>query len=276
MREREEYRIAALDMDGTLLNSGHRITPYTREVLTRVAESGKVVALSTGRTLSELWPYLNDMPFVTYVIGENGACLYDVRSGRMLRRYVIEDAEVDFVLELSERYDAVCQAFMEDQSYIRGTLDGTLARYHVLDFIDTFRSGSIVVDDMRAVCRTKRGTVSKINLYFSGEDERADYLRRVAGHRLVLSDSIGLGMEMSPIGATKAGGLQSLCDHLGIPVRQSLAVGDAGNDVEIMEAAGLSVAMANAIEKVRRRADVVTDDCDHDGAAKAVERYMLR
>ena len=194
MREREEYRIAALDMDGTLLNSDHRITPYTREVLTRVAESGKVVALSTGRTLSELWPYLNDMPFVTYVIGENGACLYDVRSGRMLRRYVIEDAEVDFVLELSERYDAVCQAFMEDQSYIRGALDGTLARYHVLDFIDTFRSGSIVVDDMRAVCRTKRGTVSKINLYFSGEDERADYLRRVAGTRSLveyLVDDVG-------------------------------------------------------------------------------------
>jgi hydroxymethylpyrimidine pyrophosphatase-like HAD family hydrolase len=54
-----------------------------------------------------------------------------------------------------------------------------------------------------------------------------------------------------------------------------MAVGDGENDIELMRAAGFSVAMGNAVEAVRRAADALTDDCDHDGAAKAVLRYML-
>ena len=97
MEERGIYRLAALDMDGTLLNSDHEMTPYTRAALVRAAQAGNVVALSTGRALSELWPFLDSCPAIHYVIGENGAVLFDVRARRVLRRVVIEPEEVDFI-----------------------------------------------------------------------------------------------------------------------------------------------------------------------------------
>ena len=275
MEERGIYRLAALDMDGTLLNSDHEMTPYTRAALVRAAQAGNVVALSTGRALSELWPFLDSCSAIHYVIGENGAVLFDVRARRVLRRVVIEPEEVDFICALAVQYDAAWQVFAGDQSYMRGPLDETLAHYHILDFIETFRLGSVAADDLSLVCRAHPGGVSKINLYFARADARREYLAKIAGRRLVISDSIALGVEQSPLGATKADGLRELCGRLGIPMEQTLAIGDGGNDLEIMQAAGLAVAMGNAIEPVRRLAGAFTEDCDHDGAAHAVERYLL-
>ena len=90
-----------------------------------------------------------------------------------------------------------------------------------------------------------------------------------------MSDSLGVGYEISPPDATKALGLEALCRYLGIPVERVMAVGDGANDVDLMRAAGFSVAMGNAVEEVRALADAVTDDNDHEGAGKAVLRYML-
>ena len=117
--------------------------------------------------------------------------------------------------------------------------------------------------------------MSKVNFYFADATERERFPERIKGMNVALKDSVGIGWEISPPEADKAKGLRFLCDHLGLPVEQTLAVGDGGNDLDIMGAAGFSVAMGNAIDEVRSLADAVTDDCDHDGAAKAIERYML-
>lgn len=275
MAGRTEYRLAALDMDGTLLNSAHMITPYTRSVLDRAAKAGKVIALSTGRSLSELGDFLRLLPEVRYVIGENGACLHDVRVGRCLSRITMRPEDARAIIDLSKHYDAVWQMFADDQSYIRGPLDETLKHYHIYDFIETFRDGSIVSRDPKEVYERFIGRITKINLFFAEDDERRDFEKRLTGYHVVIADSIGLGSEFSPVGATKAEGLSRLCKLLGIDIGQTMAVGDSGNDLTIMHAAGLSVAMGNAIGPVRALADAVTEDCDHDGAAKAIEKHML-
>jgi HAD superfamily hydrolase (TIGR01484 family) len=68
----------ALDMDGTLLNSRHEITEYTRSVIRRAMRAGKYVALSTGRTISELTQHIDELGGVSHLICENGALVYDV------------------------------------------------------------------------------------------------------------------------------------------------------------------------------------------------------
>ena len=270
----ENYRLVALDMDGTLLNTAHQITPYTREVLHRAALAGKVTALCTGRCLSELWKHLELLPDVGYVICENGACVFDIRRGRAVRRIAIPEGEIERILALSTRYDLCRQMFSGDQSYIECADAGQLYRWHIQEFAEVFTAGSIFVEDLEALWRRHLGGVEKINLYFADEGDRRDFLESMRGRDLRFFDSIGLGLEVSPAGASKAEGLRALCGLLDIPIEQAMAVGDGGNDLEIMGAAGLSVAMGNAIEAVTAAADVTTDDCDHDGAAKAIERFM--
>lgn len=271
----KEYKLAALDMDGTLLNAEHTTTPYTRAVIDRAAKAGKIVALCTGRAMSEIWRHLEDNPGISYVIGESGACLYDVRRDDFFHKVALDDGAVDAAFDAARGMDAGVQCFIDNQSWITYWMDEDMARYHVTAFAEAFRTGSKHVADAEALCRQSRGRVSKINFYFAQESDRAAYPGRIKGLDVALKGSVGIGWEISPPTADKAKGLILLCDHLGIPVERAMAVGDAANDLDVMGAAGLSVAMGNALDEVKALADAVTDDCDHDGAAKAIEKYML-
>ena len=269
------FDLAALDMDGTLLNSDHATTPFTRAALERADAAGKVIALCTGRCMSELWRHLRSLPGVSYVIGENGGCLYDVRAGRVLRQSAIADGDAERLLALAGRYDVLVQCFIGGQSWIQAAGPDGLEHWHMGDFAPVFAEGSRFDTDLASVWRESGLPMEKINLYFARAEDRDDCGTRFDGMDLRLAPSLGIGFELSPPDATKAAGLRALCEHLGIPVSHAMAVGDGGNDLDLMQAAGFSVAMGNAVDAVRAAADAVTDDCDHDGAAKALIRYML-
>ena len=70
-------------------------------------------------------------------------------------------------------------------------------------------------------------------------------------------------------------GLKKLCDHLGIDVSETIAMGDSANVLEILRAAGFSAAMGNACPEAKEAADIVTVDCDHDGVARILDEYLL-
>lgn len=269
------YDLAALDMDGTLLNSAHEITPFNRQALSRADAAGKVVALCTGRCLSELRDHLARLPGVRYAINESGGCLYDVRADRILRQVTIDDAVIEGLLDLAAPRDVMLQCFFGNQSYVQLRDGAGMAHYHMGGFEGVFEQSSIFTGDMRALWRQSGRPMSKFNLYFASEAEKARFAEGMGGLELCVTGCLGVGYELSPKGAGKDDGLRALCDHLGIPVARTMAVGDGNNDIELMAAAGFSVAMGNAVEAVRRVADAFTDDCDHDGAGKAVLRYML-
>ena len=269
------YDLAALDMDGTLLNSDHDTTPFTRQALRRADAAGKVIALCTGRCLSELWAHLDRIPGIRYAIGENGGCLYDVRAKRVLYQAALDEAVAERLLDLAQARDVLVQCFFGGQSYIELTDLNRLGHYNMAYFESVFAAGSIFVGDVRALRREKKQPLEKLNLYFASQAEKDLFWQSARDMDLHVSDSLGVGYEISPKDASKARGLEALCRHLDLPVARAMAVGDGANDVELMEAAGFSVAMGNAVADVLAAADAVVEDCDHDGAAKAVLRWLL-
>ena len=268
------YRLAALDMDGTLLDSNNGISPYSRRVLQRAAEAGRVVALCTGRCLSQLRTFLDANPAIGYVIAESGGCLYDARNHAVLRQMLLPTEPAERILRAAKEYDVCFQVFIDNQSYMCLPPGTQLARYHLGEYEAAFRMGALYVDDILAVWQEHGMRADKINLYFASEADRARFQRVLEPMGLGVCDSMGLGFEISPAEASKSTGLAELCAHVGIDIGDTLAVGDGGNDLDIMSAAGFSVAMGNAIPQVKALADAVTGDCDHDGAARAMVRYM--
>jgi len=269
-------RLVALDMDGTLLNSAHVVTAYTKKVVARATEAGVVVALSTGRCLSELWSHLDVMPGVRYVIGESGASVYDIAQKRMIRYVPMDDAVVDLLFDKAAPLQGMAQCFIDNQSYLQFGSEEQLGPYGLSHLAGVYRAGSIFTEKLRAVCRENRGRVEKANFYFPSMDLRERFARETEGFSLSVSESNGMGWEYSPLEATKALGLEALCRYLKIDMTDTMAVGDSGNDVDMLRAAGYSVAMGNATAEARAAADALTEDCDHDGAAKAIERAMER
>ena len=269
------YDLAALDMDGTLLNSAHEITPFTRDALNRADGAGKVIALCTGRCLSELRDHLAQVPGIRYAINESGGCLYDVRADKVLRQAVIDDAVIERLFELAAPRDVMLQCFFGNQSYVQPADSALMARYHMGGFEAAFIAGSVFTGDIRALWHESGRPMTKFNLYFASQEEKAIFDGQMGQMDLCVTGCLGIGYEISPKGAGKDDGLRALCRYLGLPVSRAMAVGDGNNDIELMRAAGFSVAMGNAVPAVRQLADAITDDCDHDGAAKAVLRYML-
>ena len=274
MKERL-YDLAALDMDGTLLNSDHETTPFTREALNRADAAGKVIALCTGRCLSELRDHLRDIPGIRYAINESGGCLYDARADRVLRQASIDGDVIERLFDLAAPRDVMLQCFIGNQSYVQPEAAGRLAHWHMGAFEEAFAAGSVFTGDIRALWHASGKPMTKFNLYFASEEEKAIFTGEMGDLDLCITGCLGVGYEISPKGAGKDDGLRALCDHLGLPVERTMAVGDGNNDIELMRAAGFSVAMGNAVDAVRALANAVTEDCDHDGAARAVLRYML-
>ena len=98
---------------------------------------------------------------------------------------------------------------------------------------------------------------------------------RIHSLPVTMAVSASGNMEITGESVNKGTGLKLLCGHLGLPLSQTAAVGDGENDRELLRLAGLAVAMENASASIRAAAAVTVPDCDHDGAAVAMERYML-
>ena len=88
-------------------------------------------------------------------------------------------------------------------------------------------------------------------------------------------DAENSSLEITAKGVDKGVGLTMLCEALQIPIAATIAVGDADNDIRVLETAGLAVAMGNAADHIKAISDVTVADCEHDGCAEAIYQYLL-
>jgi hydroxymethylpyrimidine pyrophosphatase-like HAD family hydrolase len=130
-------------------------------------------------------------------------------------------------------------------------------------------------EDLNRYVQEHADEILKINLYHRSTASRERSRQRLAGlgMNLVLAEITGL--EASPVGITKASGLKELCSLLNIPLAATVAVGDAPNDFEILQIAGLAAAMGNATDSIKEICDVVVSDNDHNGVLEVIRRYFL-
>lgn len=273
--QNKTYKLAALDMDGTLLCSDHSVSDYTLNVLARVDACGKIAALATGRCLSELREFIDTIPALRYIICENGANIYNTRAKKSIHRVSIPQADVEFAIAELEKRTVIAQMFMEDQSYIRAPKEIDLRPYHIDDFRPVFEAGSVFDPNLFDRYRATHPPVDKIDLYFLSETDRDEFHTIISQRNLEIAGSIGIGLEVSPLNANKSDGLIKLCELLNLPIEEAIAIGDADNDKGILQVAGLAVAMGNALPEIKTIADYITEDCDSHGAAKALERFIL-
>jgi Cof subfamily protein (haloacid dehalogenase superfamily) len=268
------YRILAVDMDGTVLNSEKKISPPTDAAIHRALEEGYQVLFCTGRNLIEVQSYLDLFPEMRYVILCSGGVVKDLQTGANLHHRTLDYDLAKQVIREAEGMDVNIIYFIGDQLYADRKVRGKMEYYNCQCFHELYESYATWMDDPASMMDAMPDSIRKINLFFH---DREEYLKM--GERL---DAMGVNhpsgipnnYEISPAGVSKAVGLQVLCDHLGIRVEQSIACGDEGNDYDMIQAAGLGVAMGNAIEPIKAIADTVVADCDHDGVAEAIELYL--
>lgn len=275
-KKMKDYKLIALDMDGTLLNSRKEISKKTKEMIRRAATEGKHVVLSTGRGVAELTEYLEQLPEMRYLDCTSGAVIYDCREQKAIARNPIRTEDMRKILDLARERDLMVH-FLSTESIVEQKKFEVIEEYQMGLYRPLFAHAARKCKDIYRLFEEEQIQVGKCNLYHRSPEDRLvteERLKKMGLSVSVVHSEIA-SLEITAAGVNKGTGLLALCEHLGISVEETIAVGDADNDREVLEAAGLSVAMENASDRIRKLADVTVADCDHDGCAEAIEKYLL-
>ena len=267
------YRLMAVDMDGTLLNSQKEIMPETLADISGAVSAGKEIALCTGRGIREIDEYLEELKEVRYTVLLSGAHVYDLKEGKTVFFRGIGDEEAEKVLDVCDRCDGMIQFMTEHASYVRGDQISHMKDYHMEAFQPMFERVMIRMEDVRKTL-AEIDPPGKMLIYFHTVEDRQKGLEQLKELPLELIYQEETSIEITAAGIDKGTGLRVLADHLNIPMSQVIAVGDSGNDQTMLAAAGFPIAVANASEEIKMIARAVTGDNDHNGVGEAIRAYM--
>ena len=287
-------RLAALDLDGTLLNHSGQVTPRTRQALADAVAHGVAVVAATGRPLANLPPVVAQLPGLRYAITSNGAAVWDLGRdplGAVYSRYAnaaqrrtsqpvclvrrlmpVETAREVFGIFME--YDGGMSVFSDGYSIKEQSgVDFMAARMARMCSTETRQPNDgrfLVVRDLNEWMSRHAAEVEKQCLFFA---DPAQVPQALARFRAVPGIEVVQGapenLEVTAAGVDKGSALLALADHLGIPQANTLAVGDSENDRAMLEKAGIAAVMANGMPQIKALADLVSQaDCDHDGVAE--------
>ncbi|MCR4890652.1 MAG: Cof-type HAD-IIB family hydrolase [Lachnospiraceae bacterium] len=271
----KEYRLIAVDMDGTLLTSDKRVAEETQEDIRRAIEAGKDVVLSTGRGLSELVDYREVLSNVRYGITASGGLIYDSWEKKSLFRAEFDRDLIREIFEEVRPEAPMVHFFSGHKSVVQSDQVHHMADYHMGIYQDMFLAKTEQVEDIYSAV-DNYPEIEKINVYFRSKEDRSRHLERMNALPVTYAFSVeSLSVEISPKGISKGSGLLWLCDYLGIDPTQTIAVGDGDNDRAVLKSAGLSVAMGNAGTAIQTLCDEKVSDNDHNGVGEAIRRFLL-
>ena len=266
-------KVLFADLDGTLLDDEKRISDKNRRMIKEALKEGHVICVSTGRAypsaLRQARRLALDQPDC-YLSCYNGGQIYSLADGKLLYSTGIPFETVRACYDEAAAMDVFLQTYNETD--VLAAYDSPLLR----EYCRIQALPYSVTDDVVSLM-----TVQPPKLLALGDDhEKLERFRRrlaeVVGEKITMFFSNPYYLEIMPTGINKGSAIRFLCSYLGIPVANSVAAGDAENDMAMIEAAGIGAVMCNGEEALKQKADYVTTlDNNHDGAAEIIERYIL-
>lgn len=272
-------RMIGLDMDGTLLTTEKELTEHTREVLREAIDRGVVVLPATGRPLAGIPEEVLKFPGVRYAVASNGARIVDLKESRVLYEDLVPYETGRRVLEICSRYDSMLEIYYDGVGYAEEEklkhLDEYVPRLPMAHYIASSRRP---VADVRAMHEERKAPTDKVQALFRTTEECKKAWKEVEKEipDIEITGALSNNIEVNAKGVNKGRGLMILGELLGIHREEIMAVGDGSNDIAMLREAGLGVAMENATEAVKAAADVITLSNDQEGAAAAIEKYVLQ
>lgn len=269
-----KYKLLAIDMDGTALTSTKKISPRTLDAVNNLLKRGIHVVTSTGRGLAELVDYREDFKLMHYGILITGGIVYDFFKGEPLATHAVDEETLLKLIDFGTEESAMIHMLTLDESIAREVDIQHMGDFGMAVYSDIFNRICLRVDDFKQYIRTHPGKVAKVNLYHCSRASRDRNLERMSKLNLSISYAESNNLEAAPAGITKGSGLIELCKFLNVDLAETVAVGDGFNDREILQTAGLAVAMGNARDEIKQLADFVTLDNDSDGVAAVIEKFF--
>lgn len=264
------YRLVALDVDGTLLDPAHNLSPRNRAAVLSARRRGVIICLATGKLLASVQPLVRELGIDGDHITCNGAALMDSTTAAPTKSWKMTPTQWKAALAAIHTADAEMPVawYTTDAIYTDATpgfLDTTLAAYH-----------EPAVRHIRTLDET---LPPPLKFLMTGDEQRLLSLRdalqkRICADMTVVRTTSDFVEVMAP-GVSKGVALDELARQRGIAREEIVAIGDGENDISLIEAAGLGIAMGNAMPALLERASQRTLSNAEDGVAFALKRLGL-
>ena len=273
-------KLIAFDLDGTLFNSQSQISAHNIDTIKKANEAGATVVISTGR------PY-SGLPFeqlkgsgIRFAITTNGSAIYEIESGKCLFEEAMDEDIILPILDFLLTKDIHMDAFIGGKGYTpvqcvaagQKLANPPALKHYILNT-------RVRVDNLPLFIHENQLKVQKMTLKFYPEGDvfkdREEVRKYLESNPAVTTVSGGYNnLEFTRADVNKGVGLQKMAQLLDIPVAQTMAVGDTENDLAIIRAAGVGVAMGNATAAVKSAADYITTSNDENGVATAIAHFL--
>jgi Cof subfamily protein (haloacid dehalogenase superfamily) len=265
-----QYKLVISDLDGTLLESGQSLHPYTKEILAKLPKHGIHFTLASGRNLASLRPHAEQLNIKIPMVLANG-CIIQSMDGIIHNRITMPVEVTRKVIEITERENNDLVISIDDRLYYKKMTDNiyrifgklTNSIFEVGSW-DTIGGMISDINKFMIIDWSSLEKLCKLEQIFEIElKNKADYLRTNIHH-----------LEVMPKGVTKATGLKLLASELGISMEEIIAFGDYENDAAMLAEVGFGVAVQNACDLAKQNADLIVGSCAENGPAVFLDQLL--
>ena len=266
-------RIFYLDLDGTLLNDTKTITPLTRAAINDWLNNGNYLALSSGRPLNSVKEVASKEKLFhenIYLIGFNGAVIYHPFTDKIIAAKVLSKSDAVFIAKEAAKRNIYNHSY-DDESILTGVVGKEIEYYtktiHLpVKKLDNYPDG-IPINPYKVLC-IELENIEKL-------EEFKNFLNNNYGDKFCAVKSHANLLEIFPSNSGKGQAVIDFADFLNIDIKDTLAAGDEQNDLSMLQAAGISIAMLNGKEELKKEATFITEtDNNNDGLLPFLKKYQ--
>lgn len=272
----KNIKLIALDIDGTTMLNDNTLSPKVKLSIEQAIKNGIIVVVASGRPFGTMPKQILDIEGLNYVIASNGAAVYD-KSRRCIRRFLLDENEVINLLGIIDPYDLILEAFIDGLTYTdKRYADNPLKYGCSEDYVDYVRSAHGHIEDMKAFIFEHRAELDSIEIIEHNHDVLNMLWSKIEKNtdKFYITSSTPDFIEFMDKKAGKASALIWLCNKLNIDKNFVAACGNADNDADMIEWAGLGVAVQNAVKSCRQHAQLVVPSNEDDGVAVLIEKIL--
>jgi Cof subfamily protein (haloacid dehalogenase superfamily) len=262
-----KYRLVAADLDGTLRAEQQPFTPRVREAVRMAQARGVRIVMATGRMSRTAMPFALDLGLTSPIVCDHGATIRDAQTNEFLLQRPIPVELARQVVAWTPADITVVVCANEEFCVPRATKDAArfAGRYHDHFHVIPDLAQSLQIEPQKIVFVNDEAVTTRL---------LAELKQQFDG-RLQVVQSFARYVELTHLDVSKATAVAWLAQRWGIAREEVIAVGDQGNDISMIEWAGLGVAMGNAIESVKAIADYIAPSAAEDGVAAIIGKFIL-
>jgi len=288
------YKLVAVDLDGTMLNSYGEVTENTKRIVRNTIKKGVQFVIASGRSIDSIKAIAEEIGSSKYIIAGNGAVVYDVQKEEIIYEKYIPKSKALDIIKVCEQ-NSIYYNVYTNKSIIADSL-----RYNVLYYYkenlkkeDSKKTHITIVENIEKYIREMQNEkVMKIFICDSTQSVFNSIIKRFSNiqdldvldvshmsRKVIKRGTYDVPIEyyyteISMKDVDKWYGIEVLLNKMGRSKQEVITIGDNTNDKKMIQEAGLGITMKGSTPTVTEIADYVTDDNNHEGVAKALEKFI--